>query len=116
MHVISSDVEASEPSRRRRVRRRGRVSARRRLAGAAIAVIGLPLLTVVLDSGRDVIELPRVLLLYLVAVIAIALDRRTLSGSARRSVAFGLSNWYFTADRHAARSPTPRTSWPSSCS
>ena len=95
VHVISSDVEASEPSRRRRVRHRGRVSARRRLTGAAIAVIGLPLLTAVLDTGRDVIELPSVLLVYLVAVIAIATIGGTLIGLGSALAAFGLSNYYF---------------------
>jgi two-component system sensor histidine kinase KdpD len=36
VHVISSAPEASEPSRRWRLRHRGRVSTRRRLAGAAL--------------------------------------------------------------------------------
>jgi two-component system sensor histidine kinase KdpD len=67
----------------------------RRLAGAAIAVIGLPLLTVVLDTGRDVIELPSVLLVYLVAVIAIATIGGTLVGVGSALAAFALSNFYF---------------------
>ena len=96
VHVISSAVEELRtitapalPSPR------PSVSTRRRLAGAAIAVIGLPLLTVVLDSGRDVIELPSVLLVYLVAVIAIATIGGTLIGLGAALAAFGLSNYYF---------------------
>ena len=58
-------------------------------------MIGLPLLTAVLDSGRDVIELPSVLLVYLVAVIAIATIGGTLIGVGAALVAFGLANFYF---------------------
>ena len=87
------------------------------LAGAAIAVIGLPLLTVVLDTGRDVIELPSVLLVYLVAVIAIATIGGAVLGLGSALAAFGLSNYYFTEPTgYAARSTTPITSWRSSCS
>ncbi len=59
-------------------------------------MIGLPLLTAVLDSGRDVIELPSVLLVYLVAVIAIATIGGTADrGRLRRSPRSGSSNYYF---------------------
>jgi two-component system sensor histidine kinase KdpD len=95
VHVISSAAEAAEPTPRRGLRGRGRVSTRRRLAGAAIALIGLPLLTAVLDTGRDVIELPSVLLVYLVAVIAIATIGGTVVGVGSALAAFALSNFYF---------------------
>jgi two-component system sensor histidine kinase KdpD len=107
VHVISSEVEAAEPSRNRRVRHRGRVSARRRLAGAAMAVLGLPLLTVVLDTGRDVIELPSVLLVYLVAVIAIATIAGASIGLGAALAAFGLSNYYFTDPNGSLRVDDP---------
>jgi two-component system sensor histidine kinase KdpD len=107
VHVISSDVEASEPSRHRRVRHRGGVSARRQVAGAALAVIGLPLLTIVLDAGRDVVELPSVLLVYLVAVIAIATIGGAAIGLGSALVAFGLSNYYFTEPNGSLRVDDP---------
>ena len=107
VHVISSDVDASEPSRNRRVRRRGRVSARRRLTSAALAVIGLPVLTVVLDSGRDAIELPSVLLVYLVAVMAIATIGGAAVGLGSALLAFGLSNYYFTEPQGSLRVGDP---------
>ena len=86
---------------------RGRVSARRHLTGAAIAVIGLPLLTVVLDTGRDVIELPSVLLVYLVAVIAIATIGGAVIGLGSALAAFGLSNYYFTEPTGTLRVDDP---------
>jgi two-component system, OmpR family, sensor histidine kinase KdpD len=95
VHVISSADEMSEPSPHRLFPHRGRVSTRRHLAGAAMAVIGLPLLTAVLDSGRDVIELPSVLLVYLVAVIAIATIGGTVIGLGSALAAFALANFYF---------------------
>ncbi|HEX4983181.1 MAG TPA: DUF4118 domain-containing protein, partial [Ilumatobacteraceae bacterium] len=107
VHVISSDVEKAEPSRNRRKRNRGRVSARRRLVGAAMAVFGLPLLTVVLDTGRDVIELPSVLLVYLVAVIAIATIAGATIGLGAALAAFGLSNYYFTDPNGSLRVDDP---------
>ena len=107
VHVISSDVEAVVLPRRGRMRHRGRVSARRRLTGGALAVIGLPVLTAVLDTGRDVIELPSVLLIYLVAVIAIATIAGAMIGLGSALAAFGLSNYYFTEPNGSLRVDDP---------
>ena len=107
VHVISSDVQAAVLPRRGRMRHRGRVSARRRLTGGALAVIGLPVLTAVLDTGRDVIELPSVLLIYLVAVIAIATIAGAMIGLGSALAAFGLSNYYFTEPNGSLRVDDP---------
>ncbi len=107
VHVISSDVEAAERFRHRRPRHDGRVSVRRRVLGAMLAVIGLPVLTIVLDAGRDVIELPSVLLVYLVAVIAIATIAGASIGIAAALIAFGLSNFFFTEPNGSLRVDDP---------
>ena len=51
----------------------GGLSARRRLAGLATAVVVLPLLTAVLARTRDQLGLPSELLLYLLASVVVAL-------------------------------------------
>ncbi|MEI6621801.1 MAG: ATP-binding protein [Actinomycetes bacterium] len=79
---------------------RAGISPARRWSAIAIAVIGLPLLTVVLTSMRADLALGSVLLIYLLAVVGIA----TLGGTWAAAVAalgsFLLGNWYFTEPRH----------------
>jgi signal transduction histidine kinase len=59
--------------RRPRVRRAG-LSARRRLAGALTGVVALPLLTLIMAGPlRGILDMPSKMLLYLIAVVVVAL-------------------------------------------
>jgi two-component system sensor histidine kinase KdpD len=49
------------------------LSVRRQLSGLALAVVGLPLLTLLLDAARETVSLESVVLVYLLAVVAVAL-------------------------------------------
>jgi two-component system sensor histidine kinase KdpD len=78
----------------------GGLTARRRATGALGAVVGLPLLTILLASLRGNLGLPSVLLLYLLAVIAVALVGG-LYPALIAAVAAGLfANYYFTPPLH----------------
>jgi two-component system, OmpR family, sensor histidine kinase KdpD len=70
---------------------------RRRVAGSLlVAVIGLPLLTGILASLRELVDLPGVLLLYLLLVVAVATIGGLWPAAATAVGAFLLANWYFT--------------------
>jgi two-component system sensor histidine kinase KdpD len=104
VHVISP--ESTEPpgtaSPVRRLAPRGRTppAPRRRAAAWALALLGLPLVTVLLVGLRDHLALGGVLLLYVLMVVAVAV----LGGLAPAVVAavggFLLGNWYFTPPLH----------------
>jgi two-component system sensor histidine kinase KdpD len=67
----------------------------------------LPALTIALDTERDVIELPSILLVYLLVVVAIASVAGAAVGLASALVAFGLSNYYFTEPKRTLRVADP---------
>ncbi|WP_432974986.1 DUF4118 domain-containing protein [Dactylosporangium sp. CA-233914] len=69
---------------------------RRRLLGFAVAVAGLPLLTLVLDTMRGEKALPSDILAYLVLTVAVALLGGLLPALVCAVVGFLLLNWYFT--------------------
>jgi two-component system sensor histidine kinase KdpD len=83
--------EGSEPSG---------ISVRRRLAGAALAVAGLPALTAVLASQRQHLNLSDDLLLYLVAVVAVTIVGGFWPAVLAAVAACLLLNWYFTEPLH----------------
>jgi two-component system sensor histidine kinase KdpD len=68
----------------------------RRLAGAALGAVLLPLLTLVLANTRSSFNLSSDLLAYLVAVVAVALVGGLYSALATAVVASLLLNYYFT--------------------
>jgi two-component system sensor histidine kinase KdpD len=70
---------------------------RRRVAGGLLAAaLGLPLLTAALASLREHVDLPGVLLLYLLLVVAVATIGGFGPAAATAVGAFLLANWYFT--------------------
>ncbi len=76
------------------------ISRRRTLAGAALAVAGLPALTAVLASQRQHLNLSDDLLLYLVAVVAITIVGGFWPAVLAAIAACLLLNWYFTEPLH----------------
>lgn len=73
---------------------------RRILTGWAMAAVALPLLTVVLANLREHVHLPSVLLLYLLAVVAIAVVGGAYPAIAAALAAFALAEWWFTPPFH----------------
>src|SRR4029078_1460737 len=73
---------------------------RRRLAGLAIAVIGLPLLTFWLTRVRDDFTLGSLLLLFLLLVVVTAAVGGPLLAIATAVVAFLCANYYFAPPFH----------------
>jgi two-component system sensor histidine kinase KdpD len=78
----------------------GGLTPKRRLAGAVLAAVALPLLTLVLTTGRGNLNLTSDLLLYLLVVIGVALVGGVYPGLAAAVVASLLLNYYFTPPIH----------------
>ena len=72
------------------------LTARRRLAGAVLGAVLLPLLTLVLGNTRSNFNLSSDLLAYLVAVVAVALVGGLYAALATAVVSSLLINYYFT--------------------
>src|SRR6266516_3860289 len=85
----------------------GGIGARRRLAGVLLAA-GLPLLTAALAAGRAHLNLADDLLLYLVAVVAIAVVGGFWPAVLGAITASLLLNWYFTEPLHTLTVAEPR--------
>jgi two-component system sensor histidine kinase KdpD len=99
VHVISTRVEGEEPRPSMPHARIG-VSRRRQWIAAAIAIIGLPVLTIALTSARDNISLPSDILFYLLLVVVVAAIGGLWVASATAVAAFLLLNWYLTPPIH----------------
>ena len=100
VHVISSEEpEPEAPFSRPRGGRRV-LPIRRQVAGAILGAILLPVLTVVMAGMRDSLELPGTLLLYLLAVVAVAAIGGVLPALAASVAAFLLANFYFIPPLH----------------
>ena len=76
------------------------ISRRRQLAGVALASVGLPLLTLLLKQATDTLSLEGEVLLYLLAVVAIALVGGLVVALVSAVVAAGLINYYFVEPYH----------------
>jgi two-component system sensor histidine kinase KdpD len=76
------------------------ISLGRRLAGAALAVAGLPALTAALASQRQHLNLSDDLLIYLVAVVAVTIVGGFWPAVLAAIAACLLLNWYFTEPLH----------------
>jgi two-component system sensor histidine kinase KdpD len=101
VHVISHEaVETEEPAPRIRLARGATLSPRRRIIAWLLAVGGPLLLTVVLASMRESVNLPTDLLLFLLLTVVVA----AIGGLGPALVAavggFVLANWYFTPPLH----------------
>jgi two-component system sensor histidine kinase KdpD len=99
VHVMSSEEpEPEAPFHRPRGRRV--LPIRRQVTGAVVGVVLLPLLTVVMAGMRDNLGLPGTLLLYLLAVVAIAAIGGVWPALGASVAAFLLANWYFIPPLH----------------
>ncbi|MGE5290163.1 MAG: DUF4118 domain-containing protein [Micromonosporaceae bacterium] len=78
----------------------GAIGARRKLSGFLLAAAGLPLLTVLLAIGRQRLGLADDLLIYLVAVVGIAVIGGFWPAVLAAVAACLLLNWYFTPPVH----------------
>jgi two-component system, OmpR family, sensor histidine kinase KdpD len=86
----------------------GAIDARRRLAGLLLALVGLPLLTVVLTVGRPHLNLADDLLIYLVAVVTISVVGGFWPAVLASVAASVLLNWYFTPPLHTFTIEEPK--------
>jgi two-component system sensor histidine kinase KdpD len=101
VHVISTRSE-DEPAVRAPVRSRLNlgVSRRRQVIASIIAVVGLPLLTLLLTQWRDSVSLGSDLLLYLLLVVIVAAVGGAWVAGVTAVAAFLLVNWYLTPPIH----------------
>jgi len=84
------------------------IDARRQLAGAALAVAGLPALTALLAAWRPHLNLADDLLIYLVAVVAVTVVGGFWPAVFAAIAASLLLNWYFTAPLHTFTIAEPK--------
>lgn len=96
---VSSDGRAPTAAARL-PRTGGGVSTTRRLLGFALVVAGLPLCTVVLAAFRTTLSLPSDLLIYLLAVVLIAVVGGVLPAGLAAVEASLLLNYWFTPPIH----------------
>ncbi len=97
VHLVTHE----KVSRRRRPRRSERgVSGRRRVAGLVLALVGLPLLTLLLLSVQGQVSLPTDILAFLLAVVTVALVGGLPPALVAAVVGFLLLNYCFTPPLH----------------
>jgi len=84
------------------------IDLRRQLAGAALAVAGLPALTALLVAWRDHLNLSDDLLIYLVAVVAVTVVGGFWPAVFAAVAASMLLNWYFTEPLHTFTIAEPK--------
>jgi two-component system, OmpR family, sensor histidine kinase KdpD len=84
------------------------LSPRRQVAGAVLAVVGLPSLTAVLNAVQPHLNLSDDLLIYLVAVVAITVVGGFWPAVFAAVGACLLLNWFFTAPLHTFTIAEPR--------
>ena len=76
------------------------LSARRRLAGLVLAVVGLPLLTVVLTRVRTSVQFQGAVLSYLMLVVMVAAIGGSFPALVASVAGFLLLNWFFSEPIH----------------
>ena len=101
VHVVSHPEGRSEEAFAvPRTRRPATLPRRRQWIGALLAMVGLPLLTVVLTQLRDQVELPTVLLLFLLLVVTVSAVGGVWPAIGAAIAASLLVNWFFVAPLH----------------
>jgi two-component system sensor histidine kinase KdpD len=101
VHVISTRSEDEGAVRApARTRLNLGVSRRRQVIASIIALVGLPLLTLLLTQWRDSISLGSCLLLYLLLVVIVATVGGAWVAGVTAVAAFLLVNWYLTPPIH----------------
>jgi two-component system sensor histidine kinase KdpD len=98
VHVIS--VGADEPPHEHRRRQKGALPWGRRLFALACAALALPLITWILTECRSSFSLSTDILVYLVAVLAVATVGGVVVGITAALAAFLLENYYFAPPIH----------------
>lgn len=97
VHMVTHERAAGG----RRLPRRSRgLTVRRRLAGTALAAALLPALTVTLAAVRSAFTLPSQMLIFLLAVVVVALVGGLWPALAAAVAASLLLNWFFTPPFH----------------
>jgi two-component system, OmpR family, sensor histidine kinase KdpD len=101
IHVISHpEARPEEALLAPRTRNPAALPRRRRTLGWLLAVLGLPLLTLVLTQLRDPLELPSVMLLILLLVVCVAGLGGLWPGLAAAVGGFLFVNWFFVDPHH----------------
>src|SRR5262245_6229833 len=91
--------------------RAGGLTVQRRLAGLALAGLGLPLLTVLLVAWREHLTLTSDILAVLVLVVGVALVGGLYPAVAAAVVGFLLLNYFFTPPLHRFTVAEPQNVW-----
>jgi two-component system sensor histidine kinase KdpD len=101
VHVISHpEARSEEVFVVPRTRRPAALPRRRQALGFVLAAVGLPLLTLVLAQLRDQLELPSVMLLFLLLVVAVAALGGLWPGLTAAAGGFLLVNYFFIEPHH----------------
>lgn len=96
---VRSDDLLDEPVPTANAPRRG-LGRRRHLGGAALALLGLPLLTLLLDGTQSALSLEGEVLLYLLAVVIVAVVGGVVIALVAAVAAALLINYFFVAPLH----------------
>ena len=96
---IDVHVIGGEPGARARIPLAA-LSTRRQVVGLALAVVGVPLITVVLAQFRDEIDLQADMLIFLMLVVVVATIGGTLPALVAAVGGALAVNWYFTEPLH----------------
>jgi two-component system sensor histidine kinase KdpD len=103
------DERADGPGRwRRRAAWTGAINTRRRVSGVALALIGLPLLTLLLVTSRDHLNFADDLLLFLLGVVTVTVIGGFWPAVLAAVAACLLLNWYLTPPLHTFTIGEPR--------
>jgi two-component system, OmpR family, sensor histidine kinase KdpD len=100
VHVTSTGPPEKSRPPLRVTRSRDLLPRRRLVASWAVALVGLPTLTVALDTLGHHIGLPTVLLLYLALVVVVATLGGLVPAVVAAIAASVLANWFFTEPVH----------------
>ena len=105
VHVISTTGPDGQPTDHSPFARPPRLrlaalSRRRQTIGLGLAVVGLPLLTVVLSRVRESLGFQNALLCYLLMVVAVATIGGVWPALIALLLGFGLLNWFFAPPIH----------------
>ncbi|HWI21236.1 MAG TPA: DUF4118 domain-containing protein [Baekduia sp.] len=99
-YVRDADLLDEDVSTERAPRRPGSFSRRRQMSGLTLAAAGLPLLTLALQEIGGDLSLEGQVLLYLLAVVTVALVGGMVVALLSAVVAAGLINYYFVTPLH----------------